>query len=123
MNKLQTVRDALEGMAQEPVAWADDNAMQGKVGKVCSTAAKRYWEKSDWVDKKNAELHKYPLYAAPVAVQAVPAGWQLVPVEPTPEMVNAGRTTPVPSDIEWDEDEDYRAVYKAMLAAAPKGVV
>ena len=56
-----------------PVAWADDNAMQGKVGNVCSTAAKRYWEKSDLVDKKNAELHKHPLYAAPVAVQAVPA--------------------------------------------------
>ena len=99
MNKLQTVLDALEKakrqvihsnvaphgcineaiaivkemMAQEPVAWADDNAMQGKVGNVCSTAAKRYWEKSDLVDKKNAELHKHPLYAAPVAVQAVPA--------------------------------------------------
>ena len=54
----------------EPVAWADDNAMQGKVGNVCSTAAKRYWEKSDWVDKKNAELHKHPLYAAPVAMPA-----------------------------------------------------
>jgi len=63
------------------------------------------------------------IYAAPVAVQVVPAGWQLVPVEPTPEMVNAGRTTPMPSDSEWDEDDDYRAVYKAMLAAAPKGAV
>ena len=100
MKKLQTVLDALEQwtdetprcdlgaldakiheaitivkemMAQEPVAWADDKAIQGRVGNVCSTAAKRYWEKSDFVDKKNAELHKYPLYAAPVVVQEVPA--------------------------------------------------
>ena len=84
MNKLQTVLDALqeharyagpktveaiaivkELMSQEPVAWADDKAIQGRVGNVCSTAARRYWEKSDWVDQKKAELHKYPLYAAP----------------------------------------------------------
>jgi hypothetical protein len=67
--------------------------------------------------------HGFHTNAAPVAVQAVPAGFVLVPVEPTDSMVNAGRTTPMPSDSEWDEDEDYRAVYKAMLAAAPKGAV
>jgi hypothetical protein len=50
----------------------------------------------------------------------VPAGFALVPVEPTPEMISAGRTTPMPSDSEFDEDDDYRAVYKAMCAAAPK---
>lgn len=46
-------------------------------------------------------------------------GWKLVPVEPTPEMLQAGR------DVECtasDDDcaEDYRAVYKAMMAAAPQ---
>jgi hypothetical protein len=51
--------------AQEPVAWADDNAIQGKIGNVCSAEARRYWEKSNWADKKNAELHKHPLYTTP----------------------------------------------------------
>jgi len=59
--------------------------------------------------------------AAPTGKQSlqVPEGYKLVPVEPTPEMINAGRICPMPTDIEWDEDEDYSAVYRAMLAAAP----
>lgn len=53
--------------------------------------------------------------AAPV----IPAGWVMVPVEPTPLMV----------DSTWDERLDVREshnarnkrIYKAMLSAAPKG--
>lgn len=56
----------------------------------------------------------------PQASEPAPAGWKLVPVDPTPEMVNAGRICPMPTDSEWDEDEDYRAVYRAMLEAAPE---
>lgn len=63
---------------------------------------------------------KSGLYCPP-AQQAEQAGWVRVPVEPTQEMINAGRTTPMPSDSEFDEDEDYRAVFIAMVAAAPKG--
>jgi hypothetical protein len=48
----------------QAIAWADDAAFEGRIGNVCSTAAKRYWEKSDWVDRKKAELHVHPLYAA-----------------------------------------------------------
>ena len=55
--------------------------------------------------------------------QQAEQGWVRVPVEPTQEMINAGRTTPMPSDSEFDEDEDYRAVFIAMVAAAPKGGV
>ena len=125
-----------------PVAWADDNAMQGKVGNVCSTAAKRYWEKSDLVDKKNAELHKHPLYAAPVAVQAVPAV--------TDEMVNRflcwklprgfypdggitfsmkGRYEGFPLPDCWPigtnllTADQAREMLEHVIAAAPKGVV
>lgn len=45
---------------------------------------------------------------------AIPDGWQLVPVEPTGEMLQAAFT--------YLEDIDFIAtgVYKAMLAAAPK---
>lgn len=43
----------------------------------------------------------------------VPEGWQLVPVEPTPEMCEVST---------WDFNRFYPAkeIYKAMLAAAPK---
>lgn len=50
------------------------------------------------------------------AQKAVPAGWKLVPVEPTAEMLNA---------VRWDEDAFGGKsawpsdIYKAMLAAAP----
>ena len=44
--------------------------------------------------------------------QAVPEGWQLVPVEPTIEMVQAATHSAVGFGT--------RAAYQAMLAAAPK---
>ena len=44
-------------------------------------------------------------YPAPV-----PAGWQLVPVEPTKAMLSAG----------WGNDHLYADLYKTMLQAAPK---
>jgi len=53
--------------------------------------------------------------AAPAV--GVPDGYVLVPVEPTPEMIRQGRITPCTAD-EMDADDDYRAVYKAMLAAS-----
>lgn len=44
----------------------------------------------------------------------IPEGWKLVPIEPTPEMLNAARLNHMAAN----------AVYKAMLSAAPeyKGV-
>ena len=50
--------------------------------------------------------------------QAVPDGWKLVPVEPTEEMLPAGRDTPL-SGLEEDAPDDYKAVFKSMLSAAP----
>ena len=47
----------------------------------------------------------------------IPKGWQLVPVEPTEEMVNSGHAA-------WSDGEDdfqsFAMAYSAMLAAAPK---
>lgn len=58
------------------------------------------------------------LYALPVAQPApsVPDGWQLVPIEPTQEMLIAGQS-------EWLESagaDPCFYVYRAMLAAAPE---
>ena len=48
------------------------------------------------------------------ALLTAPAGWKLVPVEPTPKMVEAAR--------EHHEGEAYLpfSLYKAMIAAAPE---
>lgn len=89
-----------------PVAWADDAAMQGRVGNCASAAAKEYWERSNWADRASAERLKHPLYA-------IPEGWQLVPKTPTPEMLTAGERE---SD---SEEATYETVFAAMLAAAP----
>lgn len=54
------------------------------------------------------------------ATQMVPQGWKLVPVDPTLAMVRAGRDTPLAGEADDDSPEDYRCVYRAMLAAAPE---
>ncbi|WP_277268317.1 hypothetical protein [Pantoea septica] len=46
------------------------------------------------------------------AAPAVPPGWKLVPVQPTPEMISAGKGGCVTSDMA-------REIYDDMLAAAP----
>jgi len=50
----------------------------------------------------------------------IPEGWQLVPIEPTPEMLVDGRD----ADFEWSVSDDDRnglsVIYKAMLSAAPE---
>jgi len=54
---------------------------------------------------------------------AVPENCVVVPKEPTEDMVEAGRNTPCIDTGNYEEDapEDYRVVYRAMIAAAPKG--
>jgi hypothetical protein len=51
--------------------------------------------------------------------QPVPAGWKLVPVEPTPEMLQAGASIMDFDRSGWYDADVSRAEYRAMLAAAP----
>lgn len=61
---------------------------------------------------------------AGVPVVDVPQGWKLVPVEPSEEMAYRGGEATAGS-IEWDDSPDdapdqlARAIYRAMLKAAP----
>lgn len=64
---------------------------------------------------------------APMLASArVPDGWQLVPIDPTDEMIEKGtdqhecaQGDPWYTDLPLSEN-DCNAIYKAMLAAAPK---
>lgn len=68
--------------------------------------------------------------SAQVQDVAIPEGWQLVPKEPTLDMVNVGEeafenqldrrlTNPSPYPSEEKEELSARAAYRAMLSAAP----
>lgn len=65
--------------------------------------------------------------SAQVQDVAVPEGWQLVPVEPTPAMIKAGLDCTValvdaiPEDLDSREADNFcmSAEYRSMLAAAP----
>lgn len=50
----------------------------------------------------------------------IPEGWRLVPIEPTPEMINAACDCQDADPEDGCESETYHG-YKAMLSAAPKG--
>ena len=75
-----------------------------ELGDACVTAAKRVTELQDALELAEEAVRAKP----PVA----PGEWQLVPVEPTIEMVQAATHSAVGFGT--------RAAYQAMLAAAPK---
>jgi hypothetical protein len=62
--------------------------------------------------------HWMPLPAAPEATASEPAGWKLVPVEPTPQMLDAGQD--VEDLYRRGTPDTWGKVYRAMLAAAPE---
>ncbi len=128
IERLRAERDALQedlrcvahsgmgsGLEQKPAAWAciwPDECGGGGFTTLDETAARNYM----------AGAREYqpgpklvPLYAAPVHV--APAGWQLVPVEPTVEMLIAGDD----SVAHINDSVSTSAIYRAMLASAPKG--
>ena len=69
-----------------------------------------------------------PLYAAPPAQEGAREGWVLVPVEPTPDMSSIGGSVELPNVLLKLPDlerlsvgmTNAAAIYRAMLAAAPK---
>lgn len=116
-NAITTLRAAItEAERQEPVAETHPNNLRKTVGgdHWCREVL-LYSGNSphDFFDGKN---YRVKLYTTPQP--AIPAGYALVPVEPTPKMV----------DATWDEplgaNESHNArnkrIYKAMIAAAPK---
>jgi hypothetical protein len=67
-------------------------------------------EAENWKEKG---YHEEPLYARPVP--ATPDGWRLVPVDPTPGMLEAGLSA---QNEAWNVH--YAHIYAEMIAAAPE---
>lgn len=88
------------------------------MGRVIANRAGEDWDNiGDFAQQTIKDTQRAALEAvAPMLANArVPEGWQLVPVEPTPEMFGAGFVA-----YEKAEIRKGHARWKAMLAAAPK---
>lgn len=104
------LKEALTQPGQEPVAW------------ICKKNGKRWlaWNSTEHVPSFST---MEPLYRHPATI---PEGWQLVPIEPTKEMSDTfwSAYIPAPDGIaqscSFEDFHDFRYMYKAMLAAAPK---
>lgn len=78
----------------------------------------------DWVRRSppgDGKLESRELYTAPPpAGGGVPAGWQLVPIEPTKEMLDAVVTSVDEAVHGKNAEVQYREDWAAMLIAAPQ---
>lgn len=99
---------ALEAVqTAEPVAWVDMEHLNDMREHAERTGR---WQTVIAATAQNVP-NKVPLYATPQQA-AAPAGMQLVPIEPTREMIN--------SAIRLFTNAGFADIYKAMLKAAPK---
>ncbi|HFD7007326.1 TPA: hypothetical protein ACF3OS_004001 [Pseudomonas aeruginosa] len=143
IEKLEAERDAAlarvaELERQEPAGWLAYHFGGKRHGTVyggpCGTKEEieRYIQQVERSDD-SITLQGKPFYAAPVAQaqHSVPEGWKPVPIEPTPEMLDARRDCEDGMDGYLVEDTEYyfpgrdavRAflarVYRGLIAAAP----
>lgn len=104
-NAITTLRAAIEAAEkQEPVAWMGEYNIND-IRDHYTVVMRHKTDFSSMPDRVR------PLYTHPQP--AIPEGWQLVPVEPTEAMLDAGEM------IDGD-GVTYVDLFKAMLPAAPK---
>ena len=108
---------ALSAAPVEPVAWTLRSELDARE----TTCKAHLWftnpQNSAWA----------PLYAAPAPAEPAPEGWRLVPVEPTPEMLDAANRARLYREHGSLDDQDVaqrraynsQQAWAAMLAAAP----
>jgi len=83
---------------------------------------------SDWADRQakakaladSNTLLTGSRSTVPVVEPAIPEGFVLVPVEPTPEMLGAGRDSLIRGKFQKVKN-NYERIYKSMLAAQQEG--
>ena len=82
----------------------------------CHAYAPQLGQVGDYWLESSVRAIQEEAYKAGMAA-AVPDGWKVVPVEPTPKMLTAAYSV-----VRWDQDADVatRASYSAMLSASPE---
>ena len=103
---------------QEPVAWKWEVLPGAPIAKYQVEKAGVYFEDPAKIGidincERSVANYKWTLLYAAAGAAPVPEGWQLVPVEPTPDMCEV---------VTWDFNRFYapHEIYKAMLKLAPK---
>lgn len=106
---------------QEPVAWVNPkDLVQDGYSHTFAAYSEQYsgftplYTKPSLLKDRNVT---YSTSTQQAPARQVPEGWQLVPVEPTPEMAMAIKAQMELSPVTWCR---YRAAARAMLAAAPQ---
>jgi hypothetical protein len=75
-------------------------------------------EAQDFIDWVNARLRARPAEPS-AAAGGVPAGWRLVPVEPTEEMIMAGTEAWEKNNHGSPYEREIPMIYAAILSASP----
>lgn len=120
----------LPASAVESVHKLLDEALAARSQDGVEPAAHQYWcpRKEEWCwfhgedhfrNTVKAGYTVRALYEHPPAREQVPSGWQLVPIEPTSEMLRRG-TWSGNGDVGVDEEWARKVVYQRMLAASPE---
>ena len=83
-----------------------------------------FWQRGEWVEWAKCEVlpKLQSALAGNLPEPATPEGWQLVPVDPTQEMVKAVENYRVETwdGGEWISSKKAIGIYRDMIAAAPK---
>ena len=118
VDRLKSEIERLKGGQGEPVAWSycpecgcEELHHEEGEHKQCANCLQEWFSDIDYSEVVRGNLAKLKAsQPAPVSV-----GYKLVPLTPTPAMVQAGIDTPCGDD----EHQDYRDVYASMIGAAP----
>lgn len=108
--------------APSPVALQGRDERATFIRWLSSTYSKGYTEDdaAHWWDTDHASALAWKARASLPAGGVVPAGWQLVPIEPTKEMLDAVVTTVDEAVHGKNAEVHYREDWAAMLYAAPQ---
>ena len=113
-------------LAEQLAALIDADRAQPRHYKGAATELRRQHAEIERLRAELAALQedlRYVAHSGMGSCAPAPAGWQLVPVEPTFDMQKAGSAFPIGDDdlnLINMSFEEVRCVYKAMLSAAPK---
>ena len=113
--KVKDAKEYLDAHQLEKLAEIADTISEGRE-KDGIPAVECVVVESDWPEYESTWRAIEDRVTGAQPAPSVPAGWKLVPIEPTPEMIDAWELAPV---CEY-ADEVFRCAYDAMLAAAPE---
>jgi len=114
--------DAVTAHLSQPQPVAQGEALAWQYRCITEEGPSKVWHMIDketydrWRETSWSRMEFRELFATPT----IPTGYRVVPVEPTPEMLERAREVHAPLDGEDDDfDYEFTRTWKAMIAASP----